>query len=94
MAAYTAKTKPGSPSPARALAYSEGSPLPGPSADPDGWHTLPPSKVLGTVNRKSVDVTYTVSRQSHQLAESILTSSKLSLAKPVRPKYTDLSLSD
>ncbi|KAJ7051351.1 hypothetical protein C8F01DRAFT_1339856 [Mycena amicta] len=36
---YFALTKPAAPSPLRALAYKDNTPLPGPDVDPEGWHT-------------------------------------------------------
>ena len=50
------------PSALRRLAYSEGSPLLGPDADPEGWKVLPAVTIAGTLfEAKSVEVTATVS---------------------------------
>ncbi|KAI1792706.1 hypothetical protein LXA43DRAFT_311003 [Ganoderma leucocontextum] len=46
---YLPIIRPGPPSMARQLAYLENTPLPGPDADPDGWHCLDPLQVRGSV---------------------------------------------
>ncbi|THH15557.1 hypothetical protein EW146_g4933 [Bondarzewia mesenterica] len=49
------------PSPLRTLAYCEGTPLPGPEADPDGWKVYPPILVTGTLfNTRSPEVQCTL----------------------------------
>ncbi|KAK0204943.1 hypothetical protein DFS33DRAFT_1258145 [Desarmillaria ectypa] len=51
-----------SPSPLRQLALIEGSPLPGPNIDPEGWQTLEPIKVSGVLfHTKRVEVGCTLS---------------------------------
>ncbi|KAH8117915.1 hypothetical protein DFH11DRAFT_1571413 [Phellopilus nigrolimitatus] len=55
--AYVPRWVAPAPSALRRLAYSDGSPLIGPEADPEGWHVLPPVKVTGTLfDAKSVEV--------------------------------------
>ncbi|KAM5546092.1 hypothetical protein V8D89_000218 [Ganoderma adspersum] len=46
---YLPIIRPGPPSMARQLAYLENTPLPGPDADPDGWHCLEPLPIRGSV---------------------------------------------
>lgn len=59
---YTPSIIPASASVARQLAYSEGSPLPGPTVDPEGWHTLPKVMVCGELlGRRKVEVGCTLS---------------------------------
>lgn len=46
---------------ARRIAYQEHSPLVGPDGDPQGWRTLEPVTVVGSVfNTRTVRVQYTV----------------------------------
>ncbi|KAF5391659.1 hypothetical protein D9757_002486 [Collybiopsis confluens] len=55
---YIPTTRPDPPSLLRQLAYQERSSLLGPNADPDGWYTLPPTKVSGKLfNNRVVEVT-------------------------------------
>ncbi|KAJ7680810.1 hypothetical protein DFH06DRAFT_1164245 [Mycena polygramma] len=59
--AYFSMKQPGPPSALRQLAYQENSPLFGPEADPEGWHTLR-SSVKGTVfSSHMIDVKLTFS---------------------------------
>lgn len=59
---YTPSIIPASASVARQLAYTEGSPLPGPTVDPEGWHTLPKVMVCGELlGRRKVEVGCTLS---------------------------------
>jgi hypothetical protein len=54
--------KPDSMSMVRQLAYQQNCPLVGPDGDPDGWHTLQPVVVSGTLfGERTVEVKYTVS---------------------------------
>ncbi|KZS92448.1 hypothetical protein SISNIDRAFT_455645 [Sistotremastrum niveocremeum HHB9708] len=49
------------PSALRQLAYMERSPLLGPEADPEGWISLPPATISGTVfSSRTVEVKYTL----------------------------------
>ncbi|KAL4249707.1 hypothetical protein ABKN59_006108 [Abortiporus biennis] len=49
-------------SPARRSAYQEGQPLMGPDKDPDGWFTLPPRVIRGTVfSSRNVEVAIVLS---------------------------------
>lgn len=51
------------PSPLRQLAYQENSPILGPEADPEGWHTVPSTWVKGNVfGKRSVSIHCTVSQ--------------------------------
>lgn len=59
---YTPSIIPASASVARQLAYTEGTPLPGPTVDPDGWQTLPEVMVCGELlGRRKVEVGCTLS---------------------------------
>jgi len=59
---YTPSTTPSPASVARQLAYTEGTSLPGPAADPVGWQTLPKVKVSGELlGRRKVEVGCTLS---------------------------------
>ncbi|KAJ7933781.1 hypothetical protein B0H13DRAFT_1951935 [Mycena leptocephala] len=59
--AYFSMRQPDSPSPLRQLAYQENSPLFGPEADPEGWHSQT-SSVKGTVfASRMIDVKFTLS---------------------------------
>ncbi|PPR02623.1 hypothetical protein CVT24_002194 [Panaeolus cyanescens] len=49
---YVPSTKPEPPSLLRQLAYQQFLPLPGPSSDPEGWKTLRPVNVRGTLFSK------------------------------------------
>ncbi|KAL0579583.1 hypothetical protein V5O48_002421 [Marasmius crinis-equi] len=46
---YIPATRPSPSSPLRQLSYQEQSPLFGPESDPEGWLTLPPVKIQGTL---------------------------------------------
>ncbi|TBU30407.1 hypothetical protein BD311DRAFT_659291 [Dichomitus squalens] len=46
---YIPIIRPEAPSIARQIAYLENTPLPGPEADPEGWHCLEPLQVRGSV---------------------------------------------
>jgi len=59
--AYVPITKPDLPSPIVQMAYAENVPLVGPEVDPEGWHTVPPTTVTGTLfNAKPVNVDFTL----------------------------------
>jgi len=59
---YTPSIIPPLASVARQQAYIQGSPLPGPAADPDGWQTLPKVMVYGKLPRQpNVEVECTLS---------------------------------
>jgi len=61
---YIPNIQPGPPSLLRQLAYQENSDLLGPDADPEGWHTLEPVRIRGTIfNERSVDAKCIVSYQ-------------------------------
>jgi hypothetical protein len=64
---FISHSRPEQPSILRQLAYQEGTPLPGPSSDPDGWKSLQPVTSRGTMFK------------SHQVEVQCT----LSLAKPV-----------
>ena len=70
---YTPCIIPASASVARQLAYTEGTPLPGPTVDPDGWQTLPEvmayRELLG---RRKVEVPFT--RQIRDYCPPLLSS--------------------
>lgn len=51
---YIPISKPESFSLLRQLAYQENSPLMGPDADPEGWHTSAPISIRGTVFKNRV----------------------------------------
>jgi len=54
---YLPITRAEPPSPLRQLAYSEGTDIVGPDGDPEGWKTLPPVKITGTLfDTRQVDV--------------------------------------
>ncbi|KAK2460956.1 hypothetical protein APHAL10511_007426 [Amanita phalloides] len=53
---FVPHTRPEVPSFLRQLAYREGTPLPGPSCDPDGWKTLQPVVVHGMLKARQVEV--------------------------------------
>ena len=62
MIVYTPSIIPPLASVARQKAYVQGSPLPGPAADPDGWQTLPKVMVYGKLpGRPEVEVECTLS---------------------------------
>ncbi|KAH9945077.1 uncharacterized protein BXZ73DRAFT_86648 [Epithele typhae] len=46
---YVPLTRAGAPSPLRQLAYSEGTPVIGPEADPEGWKVFPSVTLTGTI---------------------------------------------
>ncbi|KAK7033382.1 hypothetical protein R3P38DRAFT_2922387 [Favolaschia claudopus] len=57
MFAYVPAIRPESPSRGRQLAYRQNGPIPGPDLDPEGWHTLRPAWVTGTVfNARRVEI--------------------------------------
>ncbi|KAJ7795866.1 hypothetical protein B0H14DRAFT_95669 [Mycena olivaceomarginata] len=59
---YFSMHQPGPPSALRQLAYQENSPLFGPETDPDGWYTLEPISVKGTLfSARTVEVRVTLS---------------------------------
>lgn len=59
---YTPSATPSPASVARQLAYTEGTPPPGPAADPVGWQTLPKVMVSGELlGRRKVEVECTLS---------------------------------
>ncbi|KAI0701346.1 hypothetical protein BC835DRAFT_1411493 [Cytidiella melzeri] len=59
---YIPLIKPGPPSPVRQLAYQQNCPLVGPDGDPEGWHTLPPLTMTGTMfGDRTVEVESTLS---------------------------------
>jgi len=59
---YVPCIKPEPPSALRQLAYQEGSPILGPDIDPDGWKTLKPTFINGTIFRdRSIDAKCTLS---------------------------------
>jgi hypothetical protein len=59
---YIPRIKPDPPSTLRQIAYREGSPILGPDTDPDGWKTLNPAFIRGTVfNDRSITTKCTVS---------------------------------
>jgi len=54
--------KPPAPSHLRREAYANGSPVPGPDADPEGWFTLPPAVIAGKLfHNEHAEVTATLS---------------------------------
>ncbi|KAL4249714.1 hypothetical protein ABKN59_006124 [Abortiporus biennis] len=59
---YTPVIKPTIPSPLRQLAYAEEHPLIGPDGDPEGWHSLEPVTIRGTIfNSRNVEAICTLS---------------------------------
>ena len=59
---YTPLTRAESPSALRQEAYNNGTPLPGPDGDPEGWKVLPPVQIKGTLfTTKPVEIQCTVS---------------------------------
>ncbi|KAF7424449.1 hypothetical protein PC9H_009756 [Pleurotus ostreatus] len=59
---YLPIIRPMAPSPLRQLAYQENSPILGPEADPEGWHTVPSTWVKGNVfGKRSVSIHCTLS---------------------------------
>lgn len=60
--AYTPIVRPEAPSILRQIAYLENTALLGPEEDPEGWTTLMPIKIRGTIfHARELDVTCTVS---------------------------------
>lgn len=60
--AYVPLRFPQPPSPLRQLAFREGSPLPGPNVDPEGWQTSKPIKLSGVLfNTKRIEAECTLS---------------------------------
>ena len=58
---YTPVLKEPKPSPLRLQAYKDGSPIPGPTTDPDGWKTFPPVDIKGELFKtRKVAATYSV----------------------------------
>ncbi|KAG7089397.1 hypothetical protein E1B28_011085 [Marasmius oreades] len=54
---YIPATRPAPPSPLRQLAYQDSSPIIGPETDPEGWNTLPPVKIQGSLfNARNIEV--------------------------------------
>ncbi|KAJ7227394.1 hypothetical protein GGX14DRAFT_103947 [Mycena pura] len=49
MFVYVPAIRPDPPSRLRQLAYRQNAPIPGPDMDPEGWYTLRPATVMGTV---------------------------------------------
>lgn len=96
---YLPIIRPGQPSMARQLAYLENTPLPGPDADPDGWHCLDPLQIRGSVFSTREVVARCTVRPRPYAAPSrkapthivVLTrraatrATQFALAKPVRP---------
>ncbi|KAF9000661.1 hypothetical protein BDQ17DRAFT_1391208 [Cyathus striatus] len=59
---YVPSSRPDAPSIYRQLAYQQGTPLPGPSSDPEGWKTLRPVSARGTIGKgRRVEVKCTLS---------------------------------
>ncbi|KAF8645495.1 hypothetical protein AX16_007780 [Volvariella volvacea WC 439] len=59
---YVPEITPSPPSPLIQLAYNQGSPLPSPRADREGWHTLSPVTLHGCVrNCRMAQIRYTLS---------------------------------
>lgn len=59
---YTPVLKEPKPSPLRLQAYKDGSPIPGPTTDPDGWKTFPPVDIKGELFKtRKVAATYSLS---------------------------------
>ncbi|KAJ6562567.1 hypothetical protein B0H19DRAFT_1260136 [Mycena capillaripes] len=58
---YFSMQQPGPPSELRRLAYQENSPLLGPDADPEGWHTQPVSAKGKIFASRSLDAKFTFS---------------------------------
>lgn len=58
---YIPRIKPDPPSSLRQLAYHEGTPIPGPKVDPEGWKVLESFTMNGSIlNARAVQVTCTV----------------------------------
>ncbi|KIK55149.1 hypothetical protein GYMLUDRAFT_176179 [Collybiopsis luxurians FD-317 M1] len=59
---YVPSSKPEAPSMLRQLAYQQGLPVPGPSADPRGWKTLPTCRARGTICSADIQCSFSLAR--------------------------------
>ena len=79
------RIKPDPPSALRRSAYQSETPIPGPHQDPEGWKTLPPILINGTVfSHRSVQIKCTVSPALLLRPTFLLITLQLSIALPVR----------
>ena len=71
---YIPLARPSPPTILRQLAYQQGQPLVGPEGDPDGWKTLDPVQVVGTLFKTvTVEAQCTVSRTDAVIVIRMLT---------------------
>ncbi|KAJ7745723.1 hypothetical protein B0H16DRAFT_971557 [Mycena metata] len=81
---YVPAIRPDPPSRLRQLAYRQNGPIPGPDADPEGWHTLRTVSVRGNVfNARRVKIQCIVRIFPPRSFPLSHTRSQLSLAKPL-----------
>jgi hypothetical protein len=78
--AYVPSTRPAPPSLLRQLAYREHTLLPGPESDPDGWKTLHPVVIRGSIfNARHVSATCKVSLLNASSVETLQPSTIIAL---------------
>ena len=83
---YLPIIRPGPPSMARQLAYLQNTPLPGPDDDPDGWHSLDPLHVRGSVfSTREVTARCTVRPHAVSTAKLPFLSERRRADAPLRP---------